>query len=86
MLFCSKSAKFEPSSVKRKLRHVSLNGLHVLHDISTFGYYGSQIIIAVERECSKPLENHQTSITNRLHETLILAQYTENKENIKIFG
>ena len=32
-----------------------------LHDISAFGYYGSQIVVVVERErkreCSKPAEN-----------------------------
>ena len=35
-------------------------------------YLNFCIIVAVERECSKPTENHQTSITNRLQETLIL--------------
>ena len=55
----------------------------LLHDISSFGYYGSQIVIVVERECSKRAENHQTLITNCLQETLFLAQ---NNENIKIFS
>ena len=32
-----------------KLRHVSLNCLYGLHDISTFGYCGNQIIVVVER-------------------------------------
>ena len=52
--------------------------LHVLRDISTFGYNGSQIVVVVERQCSKQAENHQTLITNRLQETLVLAQKTEN--------
>ena len=59
--------------------------LHDLHDISAFGYYGSQIVVVVERECSKPAENQQILITNRLQETLILAQNTQNNEKIKIF-
>ena len=58
--------------------------LHDLHDISAFGYYGSQMVVAVERECSKLVENHQTLITNRLQETLVLAQNTQNNEKIKI--
>ena len=59
--------------------------LHDLHDISAFGYHGSQIVVVVERECSKPAENQQTLITNRLQETLFLAQNTQNNEIIKIF-
>ena len=59
--------------------------LQELHDISAFGYYGSQIVIVVERECSKPAENQQTLITNRLQETLVLAQNTQNNEKNKIF-
>ena len=59
--------------------------LHDLHDISAFRYYGSQIVVVVERECSKPAENHQTLIANRLQETLVLAQNTQNNEKIKIF-
>ena len=59
--------------------------LHDLHDISAFGYYGSQIVFVVERECSKPAENQQTLIKNRLQETLVLAQNTQNNETIKIF-
>ena len=58
--------------------------LHDLHDISTLGYYWSQIAVVVERECSKPAENQQTSITNHLQETLVLAQNTQNNEKIKI--
>ena len=60
--------------------------LHDLHDISAFGYYGSQVVVVVERECSKPAENQQTLITNRLQETLVLAQNTQNNEKIKIFS
>ena len=48
--------------------------LQDLHDIAAFGYYGSQIVVVVERECSKPAENQQTLITKRLQETLALAQ------------
>ena len=59
--------------------------LHDLHDISAFGYYGSQIVVVVEREYAKPAENQQTLITNRLQETLVLAQNTQNNEKIKIF-
>ena len=55
---------------------------HDLHNISTTTYYGRQIVVVVEREWSKPAENHPTLITNRLQETLFLAQ---NNENIKIF-
>ena len=58
----------------------------VLHDISALGYYGSQKFDVVAREYSKPAENHQTVITNRLQETLVLAQKTQNNEKIKIFG
>ena len=43
------------------------------------------MVVVVERECSKPAENHQTLITNRLQETLVLAQNTQNNEKIKIF-
>ena len=59
--------------------------LHDLHDISAYGYYGSQIVVVVEREYSKPAENQQTLIMNRLEETLVLAQNTQNNEKIKIF-
>ena len=51
---------------------------------ATFNY-GSQIVVVVKRECSKPAKNHQTLITNRLQETLVPAQNTQNNENIKIF-
>ena len=59
--------------------------LHDLHYIPAFGYYGSQIVVVVERECSKLAENQQNLITNRLQETLVLAQNTQNNEKIKIF-
>ena len=59
--------------------------LHDLHDISAFGYYGSQIPVVVEREYSKPAENQQTLIINHLEETLVLAQNTQYNEKIKIF-
>ena len=85
MLFKSGFAKFEPSSVKRNFGTSVLIVMYDLHDISAFGYYGSQIVIVVERECSKPVENQQTLITNRLQETLVLAQNTRNYEQIKIF-
>ena len=42
-------------------------------------------MVVVERECSKPEENHQTLITNCLQETIVLTQNTKNDENIKIF-
>ena len=42
-------------------------------------------MVVVERECSKPAENHQTLITNCLQETLVLTQNTKNDENMKIF-
>ena len=58
--------------------------LHDLHDISAFWYYGSQIVVAVEGQCVKPAENQQTLITNRLQETLVLAQNTQHNEKIKI--
>ena len=56
-----------------------------LHDILAFGYYGSQIVVVVERECSKLAENQQTLITSRLQEILVQAQNTKNYEIIKIF-
>ena len=59
--------------------------LYDSHDISAFGYYGSEIVVVVERECFKPAENQQTLITNRLQETLVLAQNTQNNVKIKIF-
>ena len=59
--------------------------LHDLHDISAFGDYGSQIVVLVQREYSKQAENHQTLITNRLQETLVLAQNTQNNEKIQTF-
>ena len=58
--------------------------LHDLHDISAFWYYGSQMIVVVERECSQPAENQQSLITNRPLETLVLPQNTQNNEKIKI--
>ena len=60
--------------------------LHDLHDISALGYYGSQKVVVVDRECSKPAENYQTLLSNRLQETLVLAQKTQYNEKIKIFG
>ena len=55
--------------------------------IATFGYYRIQIMVVVERECSKPAKNRQTLITNCLQEKLVLTQkHTKNDENIKIFG
>ena len=78
-------AKFEPSSVKRNFGTSVWMVLHGLHDISAFGYHGSQKVVVVEREYSKPAENQRTLITNRLQETLVLAQNTQNNEKIKIF-
>ena len=46
----------KPSSVKQNFGLVSLNGLRVLHDISYFEYYGSQILVLVEKEFSQPAE------------------------------
>ena len=60
--------------------------LHDLHDISAFGYYGIHKGVVVERECSKPAENHQTLITNSLQETLVLAQKTQTNEKLSSFG
>ena len=47
------------------------------------GTMEAQIVVVVERECSKPAENQQTLITNRLQETLVLAQNTQNNEKNK---
>ena len=33
-----------------------VNGMHELNDISTSVYYGSQITVVAEIECSKPVE------------------------------
>ena len=84
MLFKSGFAKFEPGSVKRNFGTSVWMVLHDLHDISALGYYGSQIVVVEETACSKPAENQQTLITNRLQETLILAQNKQNNEKIKI--
>ena len=54
--------------------------LHDMHDISAL----DTMVVVVERECSKPAENKQTLITNRLQETLVLAQNKQNIEKIKI--
>ena len=59
--------------------------LHNLHYISAFGYYENQIVVVVVRKYSKPSENQQFSISNRLQETLILAQNSQNNVNFKIF-
>ena len=85
MYFKSGFAKCEPSSVKPNFGTSVWMVLHDLHDISTFGYYGSQIVVVIEKECSKSAENHQIIITNRLQETLVLAQNTQNNKYIKIF-
>ena len=77
MLFWGGFAKFEPSSVKRNFGTSVLNGVHDLHDTSTFGYYGTKIIGVAERECSNTAENHQTYITNRIHEALVLDKTHE---------
>ena len=50
--------------MKRNFGLVSLNGLHVLHEILTFEYYGSHIMVVVQRECSKPAENTSNFINN----------------------
>ena len=60
--------------------------LHDLHDISAFGYFGSQIVVVVEVDYSKPAENQQTLITDLLQETLVLVQNTQNNEKIRSFG
>ena len=69
-----------------KLRYVDLNGLHDLHDTSTFKYYESKITGVVEREYSKITKNHQTLLSNRISEAPILAQYRENDKDIKLCG
>ena len=50
--------------------------------ISSFGYYRSQIMVEVERECYKSAGNNQTLLTNRLQETLVLTRNTKTT----IFG
>ena len=80
-----RGCSFEQSSVKRNIGASVWMVLHDLHDISAFVYYGSKKVVLVERECSKPAEKQQTLITNRLQETLVLAQNTQNNEKIKIF-
>ena len=59
--------------------------LHDLHDISAFWYHRSKLFLVVERECSKPAENQQTLITNRLQETLVLAQTHKITKKIDLF-
>ena len=85
MLFYNGFTKFELSPVKQNFCTSVWIVLHELHDISAFGYHGSQIVIVVERECYKQAENQQTLITNRQQETLVLAQNTQNNEKIKSF-
>ena len=72
--------------MNRNLGLVWLNGLFVLHDISTFEHYRSQIMVVVERECSLPTEKHEILITNRPQGTQTLAQYTQNDENLRFIG
>ena len=85
MLFKSGFANFEPRSVKRNVSTSVWMVCTIFTIISNFEYYTSQIMVAVERECSKPAENRQTLITNCPQETLVLTQITKNDENIKIF-
>ena len=85
MMFLDGFAKFEPRSVKRIFGTSVWMVLHDLHDISAFVYYGSQIVVVVERECSKSAENQQILIKNRLQETLVLVQNIQNNDKIKIF-
>ena len=80
-LFKSGFAKFEPSSVKRNFGTSIWMVLHDLHDISAFGYYGSQMVDVVETECSKPAENHQTLIKNLLQETHPGTKHTKLRKN-----
>ena len=68
-----------------KLRHVSLNGFARLVRYLSFWVLWKSIVIVVEREWVKQAENQQTLITNRLQETLVLAQNTQNNEKNKIF-
>ena len=68
-----------------KFRHVSLNDVARLARYFSFEYFGGQKAVVLERECSKPTENQQTWISNRLQETLVPAQKTKDKEKIKIF-
>ena len=65
--------------MKRNFGTSVLMVLHDLHDISAFGYFGSQKVVVMERECSKPAENHQTLITNRLQETLVDVRLSRKK-------
>ena len=60
--------------------------LHEVHDISAFEYYGNQKVVVVERGCSKPAENQQTLITNRLQETLVLAKTHKITKKLRSFG
>ena len=73
------------SSVKRNFGTSVWMVLYDLHDISAFGYFGRQIVVVVEGECSKPAENQPTLITNRRQETLVLTQNTQNNGKITIF-
>ena len=79
MLFKSSFPKIEPSSVKR---HVSVNGF--AQYLSFWVQCKPNSHCGRERECSKPAGNHQTVITNRLQETLVLAKKTQNNEKVKI--
>ena len=72
------------SSVKRNVNTSVWMVCTTFMIISAFRYYRSQIMVVVEREWSKPAENHPTLITNCLQETLVLTPNTKNDENIKI--
>ena len=45
-------AKFEPFVGKRNFGTPVFNGLHNFHDIWTFRYYGFQITVVADRDCS----------------------------------
>ena len=68
-----------------KLLYVDLNGLHDLHDISTFGYYEDEKTSKIEREYSKIKKTHQNLITKRKRKVPYLAQYTKIGKVIKRF-
>ena len=81
MLFWDGFAKFEPNSEKRNFSTSVLNGSHDLHDTSTFGYYGNQIIIVAEREYSNTASNHHFFFIKKPHCTIQM-----NDKEIKVFG
>ena len=57
-----------------------------LHGTSNFGHYVMcKIIVVMERAYTKTKKSHQTLITQRIHESLMLVDFTKNGKNTKLY-